>query len=184
MAKNIKRNGIAPAWEIYVGARIEAISKALATLGGLVLIFLALLTLLSILGRQLLFLGLGPVPGDFEIMEIGCGFAVFSFLPWCQVQAGHAVVDIFVVKLGVRINSFLELLWNATMMSASGLIAWRMYEGALEKKISEETTLILQIPLWIGYAAGVMALLVLVIVCAFTVWRSLNDLISGRRVSV
>ena len=55
------------------------------------------MTVVSIVGRASLTWAwvLGPVPGDFELVEVGTGFAVFAFLPWCQLKRGHATVDLF-----------------------------------------------------------------------------------------
>ncbi|MDO5290206.1 MAG: hypothetical protein Q4F13_11310 [Pseudomonadota bacterium] len=47
---------------------IYGISRALAWAGGGVLLALALLSVISITGRALSAWGLGPVPGDFELI--------------------------------------------------------------------------------------------------------------------
>jgi len=54
-------------------------------------------------------LGVGPINGDFELVEAGVAFAIFAFLPLCQISAGHASVDIFTAKLPMRINRVLQL---------------------------------------------------------------------------
>ena len=38
---------------------------------------------------------LGPVNGDYEIVEAGMAFTIFSFLPLAQITGAHATVDIF-----------------------------------------------------------------------------------------
>ena len=50
----------------------------------LVLIALILLTVVSVVGRALFS---APIPGDFELVEIGMAVAVFAFLPYCQLRA-------------------------------------------------------------------------------------------------
>ena len=47
---------------------IVTVARAMAWLGGLVLMALTLLSVLSIAGRALSGLGLGPVPGDYELV--------------------------------------------------------------------------------------------------------------------
>ena len=66
---------------------VYALSLLFALLGGAVLIVLTLLTVASVSGRALIPLGLGPLPGDFELVEAGVAFAVFAFLPWCQLSS-------------------------------------------------------------------------------------------------
>jgi hypothetical protein len=45
---------------------------------------------------------LGPVPGDFEIVSMGAGIAIFCFLAWAQFNRGHITVDVFVSRLPPR----------------------------------------------------------------------------------
>ena len=64
---------------------VEAMARALALIGGAALIVIIGVTVVSVVGRALIFVGLGPIPGDFEIVEALTGFAVFCFLPYCQL---------------------------------------------------------------------------------------------------
>ena len=74
---------------------IYGLSRAMAWLGAVVLTLIALMSVVSIVGRSLSGFGLGPVPGDFELVEAGTALAVFCFLPWCHLKGGHALVDMF-----------------------------------------------------------------------------------------
>ncbi|MEM7270853.1 MAG: hypothetical protein AAF401_16570, partial [Pseudomonadota bacterium] len=85
--------GVAPALEARVGGWLEAAARWLAFAGGLILAFLALMTVTSVLGRAFIFAGLSPIKGDYEMVEMGCAIAIFSFLPWCQLNRGHVTVD-------------------------------------------------------------------------------------------
>ena len=176
--QSVNRRGLAPRLEALAGRYVELLAKSVALLGGLFLVALVGLTILSIVGRQLLFVGLGPIPGDFELVEIGCAFAIFCFLPWCQYMGGHATVDIFLAGFKSSVNRLLELLWNTVMTCVSCLILWRLYVGILDKKSFGETTLILEIPTWISYSMGLFGSSVFVLVSLYTMWRSFNDLSS------
>ena len=72
---------------------IYGVSRGLAWFGALVLTALATISVLSIVGRAFAFAGLGPIRGDFELVEAGTALAVFCFLPWCHLRRGHATVD-------------------------------------------------------------------------------------------
>ena len=104
-----------------------------ALVGGIVLSALIVLTCLSITGRAFVFAGLGPVPGDFELVEAGIAFAVFSFLPICQVQAGHAKVDLFTNGLVRQANRWLVAFWECLFALVLVVIAWRLAAGMLGK---------------------------------------------------
>ncbi len=174
--ENKQVSGIAPALEMRVGQKIEVLARGLALLGGFVLVSLIILTVVSISGRAFIFAGLGPVPGDFELVEVSSAFAVFSFLPWCQLKRGHVTVDLFVSKFSPRKLAFLSLVGNVLLSVMSLLILWRLVLGTLEKQVYHETTFILQFPLWWGYAACIVGATVFVIVSVYTVWRSFNEM--------
>ncbi len=142
-------------------------------LGGLVLIALIVLSVLSISGRALVPIGLTPIPGDFELVEAGTAFAVFCFLPWCQLQGGHVTVDILKDALGPRMDGLLAALFNLMMTMTAIFILWRTYAGMHDKMRYNEVTFILQFPAWWGYALCLPLAALFVAVGAFTVWRSI-----------
>jgi TRAP-type mannitol/chloroaromatic compound transport system permease small subunit len=152
-------------------------AMAMALIGGAVLLALVAMTCVSITGRALvpLNIGLGPVPGDFEWIELGVGFAVFSFLPWCQFTGGHARVDLFQSWFGTRGNAAIDILSNLLMTAAATIIAWRLYLGMADKLRYGETTFILQLPLWQAYAAGLVGAVVFALVAAFCVIRAVAE---------
>ena len=83
-----------------VDRAIERIAFWTAMAGGAALIVVLVLTVISIVGRSLIFAGLGPIPGDFELVEAGTAFAVLAFLPICQFHRGHVTVDLFLSRAG------------------------------------------------------------------------------------
>ncbi len=172
--------GLAPELESRVGELIGRLARWLALFGGIILASLAVLTVISVTGRSLVFAGLAPIPGDFELVEAGCAVAVFSFLPWCQYRRGHVTVDILVNAFPARLRIGLGVLGNVLLTVAALLIAWRMAAGLGEKIRYGETTFILGMPVWYGYALGMIGAALFVIVCLYTVWRSLNELLAGR----
>lgn len=129
------------------------LAMAAALLGGAVLSALIVMTCVSVAGRALAFAGLGPVPGDFELVEAGIAFCIFAFLPICQVQAGHATVDLFTARMGLRPNRALLALWETLFAAVMVLILWRLAEGARGKFGNGETSMFLQFPIWWAYAA-------------------------------
>lgn len=84
MSSHLK--GIAPNAEARLGRILKTAAKWLAYFGGFLLTAAAILTVISVTGRALIWASLGPVPGDFELVELTCAVAVFSFLPWSQIN--------------------------------------------------------------------------------------------------
>lgn len=161
-------------------AAIEWLARALAILGGLVLILITLLTVVSITGRSMVDWGLGPIPGDFELVEAFTAFAIFAFLPWCQLTRGHASVDVFTNFLSDRANRAIDLINELLMTIIIVLIAWRLWYGMLDKMAYNETTFILQFPVWWGFAAAMVAAVVGVIVSVYMLAVRVGEVMSGK----
>jgi TRAP-type C4-dicarboxylate transport system permease small subunit len=159
---------------------IERLARGMAILGGVVLVALVLLTCVSVLGRGLnsmghsgwltalsqgfadglIASGVGPVTGDFELVEAGIAFSIFAFLPICQLYAGHATVDVFTSRLSGKANAWLIAFWDVVLTLVIWLITWRLCAGLLDKLGNSETSFLLQFPVWWAYAASFVAALV------------------------
>jgi TRAP-type C4-dicarboxylate transport system permease small subunit len=128
-------------------------AKWSAIVGGLVLCAITLMSVASITGRALIGVGLGPVPGDFEMVEVGTALAVFFFLPWCYLKGGHATVDLFYMHLPKSMKWLVDTFSDVIMLVLWLALTWMLWEGMLEKREYFETTFILQMPVWWGVCA-------------------------------
>lgn len=157
----------------------EIIARYTAFAGGFVLIALVIMTCISIAGRTLIAFGLSPVKGDFELIELGIGFAIFCFLPLCHLRRGHATVDLFTNQFSAGANRLLDLVADLLMLVVATLLTWRLWVGMIDKQSYGETTFILQYPIWTGYAAGMIGASAFVYVAIFCVLRSLKALLNA-----
>ncbi|MCV0395517.1 MAG: TRAP transporter small permease [Rhizobiaceae bacterium] len=158
------------------------LARGLALAGGLVLVAITLITVVSITGRSLNTFGMGPVPGDFELVEAGTGFAVFAFLPWCQLMRGHAAVDLFTGLFPSVVNRVIDLVSEALMTFVIVIIAWRLWAGTIDKLNYGETTFILQFPVWWAYAASLVAAIGAVIVSFYMLFVRFREVASGQTI--
>lgn len=156
----------------------EITASGLALAGGAVIILITALTCISIIGRAFvpLEIGIGPILGIYDITEIGMAAAIFAFLPWAQLNDAHARVDLFRDRIPPIMGAVLEILFNAAMLVAASVGTWRLFLGMKDKLAYGETTLIAQIPVWYGYAAGLVGAGGFVLVSAFCVVRALRRL--------
>lgn len=152
---------------------IYGLSRAMAWFGAVVLSFIALLSVASIIGRALSGFGLGPVPGDFELVEAGTALAVFCFLPWCHLKGGHAMVDMLWHSYPPKLRRVLTALSDALMLVVWVLLVWRMNLAMNDYRENAEVSFILQMPVWWGYAASMPAA---VVGCVAYAWRLLERL--------
>ncbi len=152
---------------------IYGTSRMLAWFGALVLTLLAAMSVLSIAGRALSFAGLGPVPGDFELVEAGTALAVFCFLPWCHLKRAHADVTMLWQAYPPAMRRAILVLVELLTLAVWCLLVWRMGVATLEYRHNGEVSFILQMPVWWGYAASFVPGF---IGCAVYAWRLLETL--------
>lgn len=176
------------------------LARIMAVLGGIVLTLLILLTCLSIAGRLLngffhggfmqslapgfaawmIDLGVGPVNGDFELVESGVAFAIFAFIPLCQITAGHASVDILTNSFSAGVNRFLRMVTDVVFAAVLVLIAWKLFDGMVSKMSYGETTFLLQFPIWWAYAASLFGAVISAIVGIYMALVRIYEFATGR----
>jgi TRAP-type C4-dicarboxylate transport system permease small subunit len=163
-----------------LGRWVYALARYVAIAGGVVLTAIVFITVFSVIGRALIWVGLGGIAGDYELVEAGVGFAIFAFLPWTHLTRGHAVVSIFTDFLSARANAWIMVVSDALMLAIAAFIAWRHLLGTVDKFNYGETTLLLRMPLWWAYAAGLVGAAAFVIVAAYVLVRSVREALSDN----
>ncbi len=180
---------------------VERIARAMAVIGGLVLSALVVLTCVSVLGRglntvghsdalmalsegladALIASGVGPITGDFEILEAGVAFAIFAFLPICQLYGSHATVDIFTNALPSKANKVISAFWEVVLTGVILLITWRLFAGLESKYAYGDTTFLLQFPVWWAYGVSFFAACVASLVGVYCAVARVAELVTGRK---
>lgn len=140
-----------------LGLRLLATSRALAYLGGIIMILLIAMSLVSIIGRKLFSL---PIPGDLEIMQMGAAVAAAMFFPWCQMNDAHVRVDFFTTRLPVRARAALDGIAALLLGGVMLLLSWRTGVAALASKASSDSSVMLGLPQWVAEALIVPSLFV------------------------
>lgn len=151
---------------------IERLAIGMALLGGFVLLALVVMICISVTGRALGGVDgmpgwVGAVKGDFELVEAAGAFAIFAFLPLCQLRGGHATVDIFTRPLGPGATRWIAAFWEMVFALILILLTWRLAEGTIDKMClrermsggwcSIETSFLIGFPLWWSYLACLIA---------------------------
>ncbi len=188
---------VAAGTEPRIGRVIDGVSQGFALAGGIVLAAMAGVTVVSVVGRALSGMGLAPVRGDFELVQIGCALAVFWSLPLAQMRRAHVTVDILSERLGARVHAALGLLGNLALTVCAGAVAVQLARAFGERfphggpefraalgmgppPFFAETTYELQLEVWIPYGLSLIGAVWLVVVCGYTVWRSAGWVAVGR----
>ncbi|RYH04581.1 TRAP transporter small permease [Salipiger sp. IMCC34102] len=176
------------------------LSTIMAWLGGLVLSGIVLLICASVLGRTingflysdlvqstmpgvadaLIAFGIGPINGDFELTEALVAFAIFAFLPLCQITGGHAAVDVFTRMMPDRFNRAVRVVIDVVFAGVMVLIAVQLYAGMLSKMSSGQVTFLLQFPVWWGYALSLVGAGIAAAVAVWIAAARLGEIATGR----
>ena len=160
-----------------VGRVLFQISRTFAIFGGLVLCAMALLTTISVIGRSAISM---PVTGDFELIAIGTGVAVFAFLPYCQLVRENVIVDIFMSKTPFRARTFCDFIGNFFYVVIILLMLWRLPLGGIDLYDNDQMTLVLEVPQWWTFPLAILCLILLLVVNIYTTVRSYREFRENR----
>ncbi len=160
-----------------IGRALYQISRVLAILGGVLLFLIAAMASVSIIGR---FLFSAPIPGDFELVAIGTGVAVFAFLPWCQLTRGNVIVDFFMSTAPVRAKVFFDIIGSLMYLAIGVLLTWRMIYGGIDMYNYGERSMTINFPRWTTFPVSVLFMSFLVIVIVYTIGRSIAEMRAGQ----
>ena len=159
---------------------VERLSGAVAIAGGLLSLCMATLVVVSVLGRWLsgmpwarsladqAGITLGPINGDFEMVQMATALAIFAFLPYAQARRANIVVDTFTSFLPARGRSLIDAFWDLIYAGVVAVLAAALVSGTLDAYRSGQTTMLLQIILWPAIALSAALLIVLACVALAT----------------
>jgi TRAP-type C4-dicarboxylate transport system permease small subunit len=153
------------------GWAVLALSRAWAVLGGLVLLALMLMVVVSVAMRAALGF---PILGDYELVEIGTAVATFAFLPYCHQAGGNVVVDIFTERASTRVKHGLGALGSLLLAIVACVLLWRMTLGAYDFFHYHEVTTNLGIPRWWAFPPILVSLALLALVALVAFARDLR----------
>jgi TRAP-type C4-dicarboxylate transport system permease small subunit len=146
---------------------IATASRVLALAGGAIFAAITLMSAVSVIGR----LAGRPIQGDFELVQLGCAVAIACCLPYCQLQRGHIIVDFFTTRASHRARHTLDALGAVLLALVMALSAWRTGAGALAMQASNETSMIMGLPVWCAYALMTPAFALTALAALNTAWH-------------
>lgn len=126
---------------------------ATAGLGGLLLFAAAVMVTASVVMRML---GLGGIRGDFEAVELVCAACASLFLPLCQYNKGHVMVDLFTLWMPARAQRRLDGVWTLLFAAFWAVLCWRLCLGLAEMHDYGDRTMLLRVPVWLVYVPAIL----------------------------
>jgi TRAP-type C4-dicarboxylate transport system permease small subunit len=156
------------------GRVLHGVAKVLAIIGGILSCAMAAVVTISVAGR---YIASAPIPGDYDIVGILCGCAIFAFLPYCQLKRGNVLADFFTQRASQRTKAALDAFGNVLFLIAIILFTWRLYYGMLEMQQSSEQIAMFAFYRWWTIPFDLFCMLVLI--CA--IFYSFLEDVSGVR---
>lgn len=145
----------------------------LAIVGGAVLIAVACMTVVSVVGRAI---WSHPILGDVELVQLGTAVVVACFLPCTQMQRGNILVDFFTAHASSTTRHHMDTLGTVLYALVLSLITWRVAVGGLDIRATEESSMLMGLPLWIPYVLMVPGLALSALIGW---WQTLQALCGG-----
>jgi TRAP-type C4-dicarboxylate transport system permease small subunit len=121
--------------------------------GGAVILTVALIVTVSVIMRNV---GLRGVTGDFELVQMSCVYAAGLFLPLCQLNKGHVMVDLFTTWLPRKILMRIDRFWTLIFAFAWACLFLYMFRGMEEIRAYDDRSMLLKIPMWWAFIPSIV----------------------------
>jgi TRAP-type C4-dicarboxylate transport system permease small subunit len=142
---------------------LRRLCDASAAIGGLVLVVMAAMTAVSVVGRAFFS---HPILGDVELVQLGSAVVVACFLPYTQFQRANLIVDFFTTNARAATQRRMDALGTLLYTAVLALVLWRVAVGAQAMHASQESSMLMNLPLWWPYALMLPGLALCVVIGA------------------
>lgn len=132
-----------------IGRALGLLCDLSAALGGVILVAMACMTVVSVIGRAFFS---HPILGDVELVQLGCAVVVAAFLPYTQYRRANIIVDFFTTGASARTQRLMDAFGTLLYTLVVALIAWRVAIGGIDIRAAGESSMLMNLPLWIPYA--------------------------------
>jgi len=156
-----------------VGRALFAAARAFAVAGGVLLVGCALLTTLSIVTHVTFN---HQIRGEFDLVSFGTSWAIYLFLPYCQLVRGNVVVDFFFSGAGPRARALLDGIGNLLYFAVAFLLIWRMGVGGVEIFNAGQSSAVLNVPYWLSFPLALTCLGLLAAGTLYSMCRSIREM--------
>ncbi|MEP3275547.1 MAG: TRAP transporter small permease [Stappiaceae bacterium] len=139
------------------GAVLTAIIKALEIFSSAALLIMMLLTFVDVVGRYIFS---APIFGASEMISFLLALVIFSGLGIANARDRHIVVELFDANVRKHAPKTYDMIVNGFSICAMTLIAYVLFEIALETREQNARTFVLEWPLY--YITGAISFLAIV----------------------
>ena len=134
---------------------LSKIIRYWALVGGALLIIVVVLTAINAAGFTANFIArlwggnVSGLPGYEDAVTMLIGVAALAMFPYCQMQKGHAAVDVFMQYAPQGVRTFVEYLSNILVIIVALGLGYYLIDGTLQNKGDKVETAVLAWPVWV-----------------------------------
>jgi len=141
---------------------LDPVCRGFALSGGMLLLALIGMSLISIIGRKLL---AAPIRGDMELVEMGAAIAIAAFLPLCELRGLHLKADAFTLWAPAALKRVLDGFAHVLLALVAAILTWRTALQVMSYHTYGDTSTLLSVPMWLPLMCIVPSLALLAL-CA------------------
>lgn len=135
---------------------ISSINKYTEKIAVVILFFLMMLTTIDVIVRFFY----KPIPGVYEIVQLGLAVIVFAAIGNSQVTKEHIRIDFFMNFLPIRLQRFNDVIIYTLVLALIGVMFWQLLIYASRMQTLNQITPVLQISIYPAiYIAAIGTLL-------------------------
>lgn len=123
------------------------------------------MSVISVIGRTFFST---PILGDYELIQLMSAMGIALCLPYCQLKQGHVFVDFFTLWAPAKLKRYLDAIAAFLLALLAFFLAWRSWDGLLDTHEYQESSMVLGLPIWWGYAPIVPSLALLGLTALYT----------------
>jgi TRAP-type C4-dicarboxylate transport system permease small subunit len=133
---------------------VRKIARFMDILGGVVLTFMMLITVLDVVLR---FLG-KPITGTYELVFLGGAVVVACAIPFTSLENAHVSVDFVLESCSRRVRSIVTAITKFLGIAFFFFLGWNLFALGTTLYRKEEVSLTLHVPIYpVAYVLGVCA---------------------------
>ncbi|SLN17635.1 Tripartite ATP-independent periplasmic transporters, DctQ component [Pacificibacter marinus] len=136
----------------FVHRGLRTLCLVSAGIGGATIFVASLVVAYSVVMRNL---GFGGVRGDFELVELVCVTCASLFLPLCQLNKGHVMVDLFTLRLSQSTQKRIDGFWTLCFAAVWAVLCWRLIIGLGHIYEYGDRTMLLKASVWWAFVPAV-----------------------------
>lgn len=155
-----------------VGKLLGWICDLSGVLGGVILVAMAGMTVVSVIGRAFFD---HPILGDVELVQLGCAVVVAAFLPYAQFKRANIIVDFFTTGASARAQRRMDAFGTFLYTVVMALLSWRVAVGGIDIHAAGESSMLMNLPLWIPYALMVPGFVLCTLIGAYQTLQQLGN---------